>query len=595
MKQNKKIKHWLIVITLIIAVLLSGCATATTSAPVVEETAEPQEQIEEPTSPPDVSVPVSTATTPPEPSEIIPTGGTAIIALIQEPGQLSRFFNVQSGSYISNLAVEQLFVPNGNGEYQPILAAEVPTLENGGISPDFLTITYKIRDGIKWSDGEPFTAEDIKFTFDVYQNPESTTQAGTPYSYVESVEVIDPLTVKVQMNSINTNFLELWQAVLPMHKFDSTIVTQEHELARIPLGTGPFIIQEWKTGDQIVFVRNPNYREPGKPILDEIVVKIVPEKETAIAGFLNGEFDYVYFLSAGDIATVQNGIDGGSPVHLEILPGGTQAEFLWFNMSNYGDLSKPHPVLGDPAIRAAFDYGIDRQAIIDNILGGFGSLTGSFIYSGWASTNRPAPAYDPEQAMQVLDEAGWVVGSDGIREKDGVRASLKFQTIAGDQTRELYQQLIQQNMKDIGIELVIENVPSNTLFGSYAEGGLLAVGNYDIVMSRDGYLIDPDPWVRCFTTDGIPSESNPDGFTYAYWSNQEFDNLANEAVQTLDTATRIDRYTQLDQLFVDTRPALSLYQQPFFNAWNNRLQGVSIDYFNPRLVFFSAADWMIGE
>src|SRR5690606_33601345 len=143
-------------------------------------------------------------------------------------------------------------------------------------------------------------------------------------------------------------------------------------------------------------------------------------------------------------------------------------------------------------------------------------LTGAFIYAGWAALDMPVTPYDPDKANEILDAAGWQRGSDGIREKDGVRASLRFQTIAGDQTRELYQQLIQQNMKDIGIELKIENVPSTTIFGSYQEGGLLARGNYDIVMSRDGYEVDPADWAAVFTSDSIPSEENPGGFTYCH-------------------------------------------------------------------------------
>lgn len=107
-------------------------------------------------------------------------GGRVVIGLIQEPGQLNDFFNGQSGSFISSLACEYLFVPDAAGAYQPVLAAEVPTIENGGISEDFLTITYKLRDGILWSDGEPFTAEDIKFTFDVYRDPSSTPRSVRP-------------------------------------------------------------------------------------------------------------------------------------------------------------------------------------------------------------------------------------------------------------------------------------------------------------------------------------------------------------------------------------------------------------------------------
>ena len=466
-------------------------------------------------------------------------------------------------------------------------------MENGGISADFLTITYKIKPGILWSDGEPFTADDIVFTFDVYKDPNSTTQAPPAFSFIDTVTATDSLTVVVKMKSINPDYLTLWQSVLPKHKFSSTAVTQDNPLALIPMGTGPFVITEWKTGDQIVLDRNPNYRDPQKPYLDGITIKITPDRDATIAGFLAGQFDYVFFLAGGDLASIKSAEAGGAPVFLDIGQGGMQAEYLWFNMSDNGDLSKPHPVLGDAAIREAIDYGIDRQGIVDNVLGGFGTLTGSFIYAGWAATNIAPTPYDPEHSKTVLDAAGWVPGSDGIRVKNGVRASLRFQTIAGDTTRELYQQVIQQNMKDIGIEFNIQNVPSNTLFGSYSEGGLIQVGNYDIVMSRDGFFLDPIEWVSYFITSWIPSAQSPDGWTYAHWSNPQFDQLAAEAAASLDTKVRQPLYNQIDTIFRENRLALPLYQAPRYNAWSTRLHGVTWDYFNPRHIFLSAADWYI--
>ncbi len=528
--------------------------------------------------------------------EASPTpGGRLVMGMIQEPGQLNDFFNGQSGSFLSVLAVEPLFIPDANGVYQPILAAEVPTLENGGVSEDFLTVTYKLRDGITWSDGEPFTAEDLAFTFDVFKDPESTPAVGAAWDVIESVTAVDPLTAEVKMSAINPGYLDLFQQVLPRHMFDSTAVTQEHPQARIPLGTGPFVITDWQTGAEILLERNPNYREEGKPYLDGITVRITPEKEAAIASFVAGDLDYLYFIVTGDLPTLTAAEEAGQGVHVELLPGGASVEWLWLNMGTEGDPAKPHPVLGDPAIREAMDYAIDRQSIIDQILGGFGSLTGSFIYAGWAAVDLPATPYDPAKAAEVLDAAGWVPGGDGIREKDGVRASLRYQTIAGDQTRELYQQLVQQNMRDVGIELTIENVPSNTIFGSYEEGGILARGQYDILMSRDGYEVDPVQWAALFTTDSIPSAEAPDLFTYSFYSNPEFDRIAAEAASTLDTERRTALYAELVEIFANDRPAIPLYRSASADAWRDRLQGVRTDFFDPRGTLYGAADWYVVD
>nr|MBA3415726.1 hypothetical protein [Chloroflexia bacterium] len=522
-------------------------------------------------------------------------GGRLVIGLIQEPGQLNDFFNGQSGSFLSVLAVEPLFIPDAEGQYQPILAAAVPTLENGGISEDFLTVTYTLRDGLTWSDGEPFTAEDIAFTFDVYKDPGSTPNVAAAYEAIASVTAVDPLTAEVTMTEVNPGYLDLWQQVLPRHLFDSTAVTLEHPQARIPLGTGPFVIADWQTGSEILLERNENYREEGKPYLDGITVRVTPEKEAAITSFVAGDLDYLYFVVTGDLPTLTAAQEAGEGVYVAQFPGGASVEWLWLNLGTDGDPARPHPVLGDPAVREAMDYGIDRQAIIDEILGGFGSLTGSFIFAGWAAVEVPVTPYDPERAMQVLDAAGWTAGGDGIREKDGVRASLRYQTIAGDLTRELYQQLVQQNMLDIGIELTIENVPSNTIFGSYEEGGLLTRGTYDLVMSRAGYEVDPVDWVAFFTSEQIPSEENPNRFTYSFYSNPEFDRIAAAAAATLDREVRRPLYEELVRIFAAARPALPLYRSASADAWRDRLHGVGTDYFDPRGTLYSAADWFVSD
>lgn len=519
-------------------------------------------------------------------------GGKIVMGLIQEPGQLNDFFNGQSGSFVSVMTVDPLFVANTAGEYRPVLAAEVPSLENGGISDDNLTITYRLKEGLTWSDGEPFTADDIVFTWEVYANPESTPSVGAEYSLIESVTKVDDLAVEVRMSEINPMYLDLWQQVLPKHKFDSTAVTQEHEQARIPLGTGPFVITEWKTGDQITLERNPHYWDEGKPYLDGMTIKITPQKDAAIASFINGDLDYLYFVVTGDLPVLTAAHDKGDGVDVWVDEGGTSVEYLWLNNKARGDSSTPHPVLGDKAVREAMDYGIDRQMIIDEILGGFGTLESSFIFSGWARVETPPTPYDPEKSRQILDEAGWVQGGDGIREKEGVRASLKFQCISGDQTRELYQQLIQQNMKDIGIELEIENVPSNTIFGSYQEGGILVRGEYDILMSRAGYEIDPFNWVEYFTTSQT-SEDNPVRDTYTFYSNPELDELASEALTTLDQDTRREIYEQIEAILHEDRPAIPLYRSAKAEAWRDHLQGVDPDYFVDRGALYSAAEWFV--
>jgi len=523
-------------------------------------------------------------------------GGTAVIALIQEPGSLNRFLTTQTGAILGKMVVEGLFEADEKGNYYPVLAAQIPTQANGGISADSLTVRYTLKPGIQWSDGQPLTSADYVFTFEAYANPGSAPagDAITPaWKQIESVTAIDPLNFSVKMKQPNPGYLELFNVVLPRHKFDGPVVTNQHAQSRMPLGTGPFVVKEWRTGDAIVFARNPHYRDSGRPYLDQVVAKVIPNREVALQGLLRGEVDTLFFPVTGDLPTLLKAQKEGNPIQVAMQSSKSWVEWLWFNNADNGDAKRPHPVLGDPAVREAIDRGIDRRQIIDQVFGGLGQLTGSLLYSGWAAVDIPATPYDPAKAAQVLEAAGWKKGADGIRSRNGVRASLRFQTVSGDRTRELYQQLIQQNLKDVGIEVKIQNVPSNVLFGAYKDGGLLKRGNFDIAMSRDGYVIDPVVWAGKFTSDQIVTAEHVEGLNVMFYSNAEYDRLVGQAGSIVDPAERRKLYAQAAQRFAADRPALPLYSSAWGWAWSNRLGGVKTDHWLG--IWPLAADWYVAR
>ncbi|MQA81048.1 MAG: hypothetical protein GEV10_21620 [Streptosporangiales bacterium] len=522
---------------------------------------------------------------------------TALVAMVQEPGLLNPFFNDQSGSDISYaFTIEQLFQARPDGSYEPNLAAEIPTVENGAIRDGGKVVTYRLREGITWSDGEPFTADDLAFTVGVYQHPKSVALVEPDYALVDSVKVVDELTAEVRMTEPNPGYLNLFRQVLPKHEFDSTAVSLSHPQARLPLGTGPFVYTSWRTGDRITLVRNPHYwRDPELPRLDGVTIKVTPDKQATMSAFANGESDTVYFFSGDDLVDLTAARERRLPVSVRTDGEHTgSVEWLWLNHSARGNPHKAHPILGDPAVREAIDVAIDRRALVDGVLSGFGELSGSLVYAGFgAEQTRPA-RYDQRRADALLDAAGWRRGDDGVRVKDGVRASMKFQTITGDQTRVLYQQLIQHNLEQVGIELKIQNVPSNTMFGAYADGGLLATGNYDIMMSRAGAdYPEPGPWVQTFVGSEIPTEKNPNGFTYAHWRNARFDRLAAEVTSTIDQDERRRLFGEMNTLFARERVALPLYGTVRGWAWNSRLENMSTDYWEGFWTTSSTARWSV--
>lgn len=521
-----------------------------------------------------------------------PRGGTALVAMTQEPGLMNPLFNVEGGTDLALGAVlEPLMVPRADGTYEPVLVEEVPTVENGLVSEDGLEVTLPLREDITWSDGEPFTADDLVFTFDVIRDEGSATVATPAFDPVESVTAEDDHTVVVSMSDVNPQYQDLFEVVLPEHRFDDTAVGGDHELARLPLGTGPFVFADWQAGDHLSLEANPDYwRDPELPLLDGITFQMTPDRDAAIASFVNGDYDSIWFLQSGDLPVIADAIDSGAPLVLDEVPLDLP-EWLWLNHSDGGDLDTPHPVLGDPSVREAIDHAIDRGAIIDSVLGGFGSEIGSIMYRSWAEHPIEPTPFDPDEARRILDEAGWVE-SDGVREKDGVRAEIQLSTISGSQTRELYQQIIQENLQDVGIGVTIENFQSAPIFGSFADGGMLATGDFDTMISLDGFrTVDPSWFLRVFTTGSIPSDDNPSGFTYSHWSNEEFDQLVADAASTLDEDERADLYAQAAEIFHDDRVALPLYASTAGYVYNERLGGVDTSYWMGMWQNPSVAEW----
>lgn len=525
------------------------------------------------------------------------TGGIAVVALTQEPGMLSPMFSTQSGSNLTYaFVVESLFTTLDTGERVPNLAAEVPTKENGLVSEDGLTVTYKLLEGITWSDGEAFTADDLAFTIDVTKQPETLAILDTEYSSIASYEVIDPQTIAVTFTATQPNFLNLFKQVLPKHRFDGPNIAADNPELREPTGTGPFKISEWISGDEIGFVRNENYwRTDAQPQLDGVTVKINPDLTTAVNGFTRGEFDLVFGMTAGDLDEVAEAVESGAPITLNEKPKSTgYVEWLWLNNSDKGQLGTPHPVLGDPTVREAIDLAIDREGVLNDVLGGFGTLSNSLVYAGFGGELTKTAPHDPKRAQQILEGAGWKLGSDGVREKDGVRASVKFQTISGDEVRALYQQVIQQNLKEVGIETIIENVPSNLMFGDAKDGGLLATGAHDIMMSRAGKLPDPTEWMVEFESKRIPSGPDSSGYSYAWWSNAEYDALVATVASEMDPEARAEAVHKANKLFADERPAIPIYAAPTAWAWSTNLTGVTDDAWNGPWDTTSSVNWALA-
>jgi len=506
-------------------------------------------------------------------------GGTLVYAIWQEPSTLAPNYSNQTvNTFVGQIAIEGLLRTDTDGNYQPVLAKAVPTLANGGvkISADGkrMDVTYQLQPDITWSDGQAFTSADVKFTWEAWmKDPKVVTRTG--YDQIESIDTPDPLTVVMHYKSIFSPYPTKFGAIMPKHVLEKVTDISQSEYARKPLGTGPFVITEFKAGDSITAVRNPNYRKKGQPYLDKVIFRSVPSREVAVAQ-----------LKAGEVQGEWNLLEAQTPdlekdpnIKVVAVPG-PRVERIEMNTAVNKDGTDPnsvHPVLGDINVRRALIYATPKQTIIDKLLFGKARPGNSPISQGWGSPKGlTQESYDPKKANELLDGAGWVKGSDGIRAKADVRASITITTTTGDATRERVEQILADEWKQIGIELKISNMPSSVLLSaSWAAGDPRKRGAFDLDMYASSPDIDPHQTVvERYHSKNIPSPANNgNGQNYTRFKNPEADKAIDEAGSTLDLEKRKAAYAKALQLLNEAAVCIWLYENSSITAFRPNVFG----------------------
>lgn len=564
----------------LVLLVLAACAPAPTAQPTAA-TAKPTEA----TRPAATAAPVAPTAAPAVKPTTAPAagapkrGGVVRVGISQEPILLNPLLGSQTINIIvSENILEGLLQPFPDGTYQPLLAAEVPTLQNGGVSPDGLTITWKLKPGVTWSDGKPFTAKDVVFTYNVIMNPANPVVNRTGYPDIESVTAKDETTVVVRYKKLYAPFKDHFSVILPEHVFGGTTVIDKHDFNRAPVGTGPFKFKSWASGDSITLERNPNYREQGKPYLDGIIFKIVPSREAAVQAYKVGEIDVLWNLIEANIPEFEAIPDSV----IEPTPS-DRVERLILNAScpsgeKQGDPSCPHPVLGDLRVRQAIELAIDKRAIVDKLLFGKTTVATSAIPKGWYAPTLPPSEYNPEKARQLLDAAGWKPGPDGIRVKDGVRARLTYGTTTGDRLREQTQQVIQEMLKAVGIEVEIKNSPSAVLLGTWQDNAPRARGNFDILMWTTNAGLDPQAHLyNYFHSSQIPTEQTRSGRNYHRIVDPELDRALEAAGATADEGQRKALYQTVAERVNAGKGHIVLYNRLEIDAFKKYVKGHGVN------------------
>jgi peptide/nickel transport system substrate-binding protein len=522
---------------------------------------------------------------------------TIIFGLYQEPEILNPFIRTQTAAVdVAGFSEEGLLNVDPDGNFIPVLAKEVPSIENGLVSEDGLTITYNLLEDVKWSDGEPFTCDDVVFTWETVTNPNSGAVTTTGYDQMASVTCEGDYKVIVTYAEFYAPFLTRFDAILPRHATGDPADMVNWEFNWKPIGTGPFVLQEWTQGDRMIYVKNENYRGyPDMPQVDQVVVRIIESREVGKALITSGEVDILWDLTEADVPEFEANAD--IIVHGAPGPG---TERLVLNLADPtidatdDPLNNPHPILGDLAVRQAIQFGIDKQLLVDELLFGATTVGVSELSLAWAKCDIAPSQYDPEQAMALLEEAGFTdADGDGVREchgclhaEEGTPMRLKLQTTSGNLLREETQQLLVEMMREIGIEFYIENVPSAELFGSWESGAFRKHGQFDVVMYTTNDGIDPhEQMFGYFHSSQIPTAANNGlGFNYSRWVNDEADVSLEAAGTTPDIEARRTAYQRVCELIDADLPHIYLYDRAEIHLTRANIENFKV---NP----WSAQSW----
>jgi len=516
-------------------------------------------------------------------------GGTMVFPIYQDPGQLNPYLIATGETGLIAKALYDGLVDVGpDGSYYLRLARELPTRENGGVSEDGLTITWRLRDDVVWSDGEPLTADDVRFTWEAVTHPDSTAfKYSQGWDLIESIETPDQHTVVVHYGEYYYNYLDQFigdhlAAILPRHACGEPGQMGEWACNRQPIGTGPFMLEEWRPGERLTLVRNPNYREGGKPYLDRIVFPIVPDEVVRKQMLLSGEGDAILWLNFEHADELE-------AAGCQITPGTD----MWllrmgFNLTKDGHLDVPHPILGDKLVRRAIQLAVEPDLINDGILNGRGEVVAHELFRGSTQCPEPQITYSEEEARLLLDEAGWTdEDGDGFREchgclyaGEGDRMRLEIMTFADPPSYSRMIQVIADEMQEVGIESRT-GTPDDIL-------ERMDSGDYDIAFWDDGYTNDPLGLLgNYYSSANIPTNN------WFRFVSREFDDLLAQVRTVRDPDERLDVYCEIDRLLLEELPAVWLTVMPYPDAFSARVQGWQ---FNPNdLMTWDVADWWISD
>lgn len=507
----------------------------------------------------------------------------------------------------ASLVIEPLARYDEKGNLIPWLVDSVPTVENGGVSADLTSITWTLSDGLLWSDGSPVTSDDVRFSWEYCTAEGGGCAQSEKYLDVTDVEIVDDRTVTVRFGVAKPfpygPFVGAQAPIIQQAQFQDCLGPKAPECTEAnfnPVGTGPFVVTEFRPNDVISLAANENYREEGKPAFATVNFKGGGDAAAAGRAVLEtGEFDYAWNLQLAPDVMANMEAAGNGEV---ISDFGTSVERIMINFTDpspdlgerRGTVDHPHPFLTDINVRKALSLAIDRPLLSDIGYGPGGTPTCNVLPAPaiYASTaNDACLVQDIAGANALLDEAGWVPGADGVREKDGVRLSILYQT-STNAVRQDFQALIKQWWSEIGIETELRNIDASVFFGG-DPGSPDTFQKFfaDVEMYTNNFDgTDPEAYMANWTCDEAPRpETQWQGNNMPRYCDEEYEALVAEMAVTGEINERARIAKAMNDKLMQDYAIVPLVHRGRVSAKSNSLGGVILNVWDSEL--WNIADW----
>jgi peptide/nickel transport system substrate-binding protein len=517
-------------------------------------------------------------------------GGPLRVLWWQSPTLLNPYFATGTkDSDGSRIFYEPLAGYDPDGNLVPVLAAEVPTVANGGLGRDGTWVIWNLKKGVQWHDGKPFTAADVVFNWEYAADPATAAVSIGAYTDIDRVERLNDHSAKVVFKQPTPYWYEAFcqnRLLIPKHLFEAFKGGKSREApANLkPVGTGPYKFVDFRPGDIVRGDINPHYHAPNRPFFDSIEMKGGGDAASAARAVLQtGEFDYAWNMQVED--DVLRRLEQGGKGRAEIFPTGgiehIQCNFTdpWKEVDGErSSVKTTHPTLSDPAVRQALGLLVDRGSIHEQIYGRGGQATANYLNapSRYASKNLRWE-FSIDKANQILDAAGWKRGADGVRAKDGKRLKFLYQT-STNAPRQKTQAIVKQACAKAGIEIEIKSVVASVFFGSDAANP----DNYphfyaDLQMYNISTGIDPLWGMRSFRSQEIATKDNKwSGRNVTRWRNEEYDRLWKSAETEMDQVKRAALFIRMNDMIVQQGVVIPVNWRNGVAAATARLHGMDL-------------------